>query len=247
MKLNIVITLPIILSLFTIIGCSDETDEYKHNHENPKIQKSYEESQEVSCQSGFRFGFANSDAHADIKSELIDYITEFNNLTSFDVAEKAVDIQEYDFEEFYNHAYIDNNISAIESFYFPNITIDGYKLYRAIIDEWSFLYYYAPVEKLNTDEEYVFEFNDGILLSIDRPHWIDASDPLGSEINKMNTQNREYILQNNLLYKPDANSVLGVLGETRFSLIVPDVLNDSDNLLSLGEEIIQSSELVYMD
>lgn len=257
--------------LLAISGCSYESDdlvnspvekiietqtiEHELSHESNDsdhfhVEKNTEDQtteHELSYQSGYRFGIANPKDNADIKSELIDYITEFNTLTPSSIEATAANIQDYNFEEFYEQAYIDNNISEIESFYFPTVSIEGYKLYRAIIDEWSFMYYYAPIEKLESNDEYIFEFNDGILLGFDRPHWIDSENPLGSEINKMNVQNRSYELRNDLLYKPDANSVLGAIGGTRFTLNVPDTLNNAEYLFSIGEAIIQTSELIAVN
>lgn len=271
MKTNFVNILCLLIMLLAISGCSYESDdlvnspvekiietqtiEHELSHESNDsdhfhVEKNTEDQateHELSYQSGYRFGIANPKDNADIKSELIDYITEFNTLTPSSIEATAANIQDYNFEEFYEQAYIDNNISEIESFYFPTVSIEGYKLYRAIIDEWSFMYYYAPIEKLESNDEYIFEFNDGILLGFDRPHWIDSENPLGSEINKMNVQNRSYELRNDLLYKPDANSVLGAIGGTRFTLNVPDTLNNAEYLFSIGEAIIQTSELIAVN
>ena len=125
--------------LLAISGCSYESDdlvnspvekiietqtiEHELSHESNDsdhfhVEKNTEDQateHELSYQSGYRFGIANPKDNADIKSELIDYITEFNTLTPSSIEATAANIQDYNFEEFYEQAYIDNNISEIES------------------------------------------------------------------------------------------------------------------------------------
>jgi len=129
-------------------------------------------------------------------------------------------------------------------FYYPNVKIDGFVLYRAVADEWSFMYYYAPSEKYSDD--YVFEFNDGILLGYSQTHWIDTADPLGAEVRKYDKQNIEYIYENGLLYTEGNNQIEGVVHNTNFTLNVPDSLNEREKIFEIGKNIIECTEIISL-
>jgi len=152
----------------------------------------------------------------------------------FEVREELLkDVKEY------------GGISKDEELYYPKLKIEGFKLYRTVIDEWSFLYYYAPESKLS--EEYIFEFNDGILLGYDRTHWIDTEDPLGSEMRKYDLQNIEYTYKENILVRKNTAQVEGVVGNTRFTLIATDKMNDEELLFELGKAVIDSTETIAIN
>ena len=147
----------------------------------------------------------------DFKNEVIALINKSTTITA----------EHEDYQFFTN-----NKISEITEFYLPAIKIDGFELYRLLIDQWTFMFYYAPVEELEND--YSFTFETGILLGINRPY-IDL------------------ILQDALLYVESENSMRGCIGNTSFTLLVPDKLNNFDYLYELGLEIIETSELVVIN
>ncbi len=218
--------------LTNAITSGDETTATHATDDTSTIDsESTAENKVVATLSGYRFGVMDTSNSDNIKEKLLSQILEFQNLSEEDIKERQV-TADYDFSEFYSAAYLNNKIDEITEFYYPEISIDGYTLYRAIIDEWSFLYYFGPNEKINSTSEYTFEFGDGILLGIDRTHWIDTDNPLDAQIKQYENRNKKYILKDNILYVEGYDSIEGIIGNTRFTLHGPDDACDFDSLFA---------------
>lgn len=219
------------------------TEDVKKTDTSTIDSESTAENKVVATLSGYRFGVMDTSNSDNIKEKLLSQILEFQNLSEEDIKERQA-TADYDFSEFYSAAYLNNKIDEITEFYYPEISIDGYTLYRAIIDEWSFLYYFGPNEKINSTSEYTFEFGDGILLGIDRTHWIDTDNPLDAQIKQYENRNKKYILKDNILYVEGYDSIEGIIGNTRFTLHGPDDACDYDSLFALAKKVIESTELI---
>ncbi len=201
---------------------------------------------DVSPLSAFRFGVEENVAAPNIKKLLLDKIEEFKFMSQRDIIDKSSAVQEYDFHEYYEIAFKGASINEISEFYFPNFTIDGYTLYRSVIDEWSFMYYFAPSEMLK-EGNYTFEFDTGIMIAIHRSHWIDTENPLAAEIQKLENREATYILKDNMLHEIGSNSISGIIGYTRFVINVPDACSNYDALAALGRKVVESCELVSVN
>jgi len=193
--------------------------------------------------SGVPLGMMNSSDGSKLKNELIEQIN-----MSRTADQEPPEGSDVELDDYYRQVYVGNDISDISEFYFPTVKIDGYELYRVLVSEWTFMYYYAPIEEFSKEKEfeYVFTFETGILLGINRPHWMDNDDPLKALINQHDTQEIPYVLKDNLIYTESHNGIAGQIGNTRFNITVPDTLNDFEFLYALGLKVIETSELVFV-
>ena len=234
------VTKIIITVLFTAIlfislsGCNKKTEflPYDGQHNNEQIIEnnqiimpnvSYNNNVPLEIMNNYENNF---------KNEIIHLIRESKTIT-----------KEHEMYQYYAY----NKISDITEFYFPTIKIDGYELYRILIDQWTCIYYYAPIKELKKESEYVFTFETGILLGINRPYWLDNADPLKPEIENREIQNIEYLFKDDLLYTQSQNSIMGLIGNTSFNIYVPNKLNNYEFLHELGLKISETSEMIVVD
>jgi hypothetical protein len=141
-------------------------------------------------------------------------------------------------------AYTQNKLDILEYFYYPSVEIDGYELYCVEATKYSFQYYYAPKEGQNG--EYWFSHDTGILITIQRPEYVDASDPLKILTDQMDRLGMDYIAEDNFLWGKTNSDMTAQLGDVWFMVSVPDKLNEFEFLVKICQEIIDNSELVVV-
>ncbi|MCL2816947.1 MAG: hypothetical protein FWD39_00985 [Clostridiales bacterium] len=143
--------------------------------------------------------------------------------------------------------YAQNEISDIQEFYYPSVKIDGYDLYCVEVSKSSFHFYFAPVEELNKEQEYFYTLKTGILITIRRPGYVDAADPLRPLIEQLNQQGKDYLAEDNILYIQSHNDITAQIFNTWFGVRMPDELNNYDYLRALCFNIIDSIEVVVLE
>ena len=133
-----------------------------------------------------------------------------------------------------------NILESIKEFYSPP-RIDGFEMFIVSVNEYGFVYYYAPSEALKSKEEYRFSNIDGIEIVIDRPESRDmnASDLL---IDMAHSNNMK-ITDDNFVYGED-NHILGKIGDSVFRISVPVKQANYEWQRDLALQLIKSSELV---
>ena len=181
-----------------------------------------------------------------VKRSLLETLSELKSMTPDDVAEKASATIDYDFEEYYNEAYINTGINEMTELLFPIAKIDGYTMISAKISGIrSVIYYYGPTEKVESEEGYLFDDSDGIFIGIKHPDDVDQDDPLAIPIRQ--TWGKNYILSDNMLHVVGSNTITVAVQNTIFILSVPDSMTDADTLFDLAARIRDSMELVKLD
>lgn len=181
-----------------------------------------------------------------VKRSLLETLSELKSMTPDDVAEKASTTIDYDFEEYYNEAYINTGINKMTELLFPIAKIDGYTMISAKISGIrSVIYYYGPTEKVESEEGYLFDDSDGIFIGIKHPDDVDQDDPLAIPIRQ--TWGKDYILSDNMLHVVGSNTITVAVQNTIFILSVPDSMTDADTIFDLAARIRDSMELVKPD
>ncbi len=193
---------------------------------------------------GYDFGVTDLSGKSDIREELLSHILEFQNMSEEDAAQRSQ--SDEDFAAYYSKAYLGNKIDELTEFYYPDIAIDGFTMYAALIDEQYISYRFAPNEKLGIGSESQFGFGDIILITIARTHWIDTEHPLDALIQQYDNTHVNYILEDGLLYGEGKQSISGIMGITRFKLYGPRGADDYDSLAALAKRVVESAELVIV-
>ena len=182
----------------------------------------------------------------EVKRSLLSTLSGLKSMTPDDVAVKASTTVDYDFEEYYTEAYINTKINEMTEFLFPTAEIDGYTMISAKISGIrSVIYYYGPTEKVESEDGYLFDSSDGILIGIKHPDNVDRDDPLAAPIRQ--TWGKDYILRDDMLQVVGWNEITAVVQNTIFRMSVPDSMNDPDTLFDLAEKLRDSMELVQLD
>ena len=146
--------------------------------------------------------------------------------------------------------YSGSNMADITEFYIPNIEIPGFELYNVGILGGVFVFSYVPTNldgvEFDREGNPEFSFSDTIRLSITRTDYEDfPSSPTIEELaSQFNVSDQ--VIRNGIVYMESINLIAGLMGETCFTMRVPDSLNNFDTLHSLATQVVQSAELVVV-
>ena len=145
-------------------------------------------------------------------------------------------------------------VEDMEYFYFITEEIDGFTLFRVLIDDGFVVYFYILNEEVeigNVGERYAIGHDNYISVSIDRR---PSKNPLDFliELSKDTRHNVFYYPEDNTVYNVGNNdkSVSTTIGDYKFSLYarnsVSELNNDYETLRDLSYRIIESTELIQI-
>ncbi|MCL2036362.1 MAG: hypothetical protein FWG83_03115 [Oscillospiraceae bacterium] len=139
------------------------------------------------------------------------------------------------------HLYFTNEIGRISSFYnLVNLKIDGYTLNKADINKQNFIYYFESIEEKVE--------SSSILVTITRQDWnvthYPKIDPYERILETIMFGADTYLTEDNFVYYESANRILAQIGDTIFTISVPEHLADYEYLRDLAFDLIKSAELV---
>jgi len=147
-----------------------------------------------------------------------------------------------------------HKISDIEEFYIPNIEIEGFELRVVGITEREFYFQYSPInpndEDLDMNGNYMFDFNSGVLMSIERPEsWFNTSD--SNEVFEERLEQVEQQgwgqIKDNIIYSENLGYFSFQMNNTIVKIRVLDSLNNYEYLRDLALQVINSAELVNVE
>jgi hypothetical protein len=133
-----------------------------------------------------------------------------------------------------------NNLSGINSFYYPTVNIDGFELNMISITGGTLNFSYVPVGN---------RLNRGVSITIVRPEYIEvsASEYLREFVDSVKSQWREYTRGEGLVHTKHSNQIVGAVGDLRFTIHVPDKMNNFDTLRELSQQLINTAELIVFE
>ena len=144
-----------------------------------------------------------------------------------------------------------NDISGIESYYHPSENaFEGFELCSISIYSGAIRYFFMPVG-VSVSQQSAFAV--GIVITLTRPHMVDANDPLGPIINQRIGQGRTPIIENGLLFEERAslgyNDMYTQVGNTRMHIRIPRHLPISsyESMLDLALTEFIPANIMWVD
>jgi len=146
-------------------------------------------------------------------------------------------------------AYRQTKLSDMQEFYYPSLTIEGYKINQVNIYDDTYFFYYVPVdESKRMQEEYMFDSPDkGLIIGISKTEYADPSDPLKFFRDDLDKGNTSYIAEDNWIYLEFNKLIMMQIDSTWLMIRMPDKLNDYEYLRGLCKELLETTELINVD
>jgi len=139
--------------------------------------------------------------------------------------------------------------SNIKAFYNPdNIKIDRYEMYKALLLGGSICYYYAPVDTVGDRSDFCFSDGKALVLQFKRFDYEFGDIPSPATIERLAEVFKGKVIDKDMAYAEGQDfqkyhEFVGLIGETWFDIKAPKSM-DSDTLIKLGRQVIDTAELV---
>jgi len=142
--------------------------------------------------------------------------------------------------EFDEHdLYVFNEVASLSEFYLIGVEIDGFELTHISISRYGLTYVYRCIEGTQ----------DSVRIHIRRLQYPSSPDEAWQTVKEqmLHDPRGTYLTEDGMVYTERINDILARIGNTWFSIRVPDRLNNLEFVHNLALEVIATHELVVLN
>ena len=211
----------VLMLLVCLVGCAKQTH---INNDSGNISVNSETGGEISIGLPEPFQIKNDEGTVDLKSTIIRRIGNTNDL-----------------------AYEFNDISSLSEFYFITVRVSGFRLIEVQIDSYYVAYIFSSITAIDSGKAN-WDFDIAVVISVRRIDDTLSPDEAWQIVSEQALDDGGVQSEShNMVYSERINDIIARIGDTWFSIKVPDRYNNQSFMENLALEVIETSELVILD
>jgi len=211
----------VLMLLVCLVGCAKQTH---IDNDSGKTSKNSETGGEISVGLPEPLTIKIDEGTVDVKNTIIRRIGNKNDMS-------------YEF----------NNISSLSEFYFVTVEVDGVELTLVQISRGYVSYIFYSIEAIEAGQVWRDIYTE-VSININRLDNTLSPDEAWQIVAEQALDDGGVLSERyNMVYSERHNDIIARIGDTWFSIRVPDRLNNQSFLENLALEVIETSELVILD